>query len=196
MAEAITPINIIGAAIVTQLSLMFIMLSGIVCFEHNLGSRVSDIASASKGLILFVTIISIGGLVFTKEFSTVWQPLFSYELSTLLTWSKAIHLMFIMDIICVSFLVLGTGGSRDSAFSSIYFILPALAIFLRESTAAIILYTVLVSIMFILNIDLAEAIFGVRIDTDEKEASSSAYLFVSLACLALATIIGYITRPK
>jgi hypothetical protein len=56
--------------------------------------------------------------------------------------------MFTLDVLCVNFMVLGSGGARASPFSPIYFILPALAIFLRESPTRIWFYLILVLVVF------------------------------------------------
>ncbi len=57
-------------------------------------------------------------------------------------------LMFILNIICVTILVFLTGGGSESVFSPIYFIVPALAIFLREPLGRVITYLIAVSLAF------------------------------------------------
>ena len=70
----------------------------------------------------------------------------------------------------------------------IYFILPALSIFLREGLSLILLYLALVSILFTINM----FVFDYNRDEGSKKI---ALWFVSIACIGLATYIGYITRP-
>jgi hypothetical protein len=128
-------------------------------------------------------------LLFSDEFSIVWKPLFGGTTLPVIQWSNALFIMFTMNIICVTIIVSRTGGSRYSSFSPIYFILPALAIFLREPIGRIVLYTLFVSILFTWNV--------VRyFESDEVGRDSLAYWFVAIACLILATFIGYITRPQ
>ena len=198
MNQTINPVNITGAALITQISLITIMFLGALILK--LKSTASYIPHQFAWIILSFMLIGTGCLLFSDEFSTIWKPLFGDADLPVIKWSTALLIMFLTNIICVSILVSNTGGSRDSAFSPIYFILPALAIFLRESMGRIILYSVLVSIVFTWNLFRLSSMFVWSTYTPQQDEEnrniSIAYWMVSIACLILATFIGYITRPQ
>jgi hypothetical protein len=98
-------------------------------------------------------------------------------------------IVFLLDVFCSALLVHLTGGSFKSPFTPVYFILPAMAFFLRESPRRVILYTFLISVFFGLGF------LAPRRRPEEDVSPVGAYAFVSLACLALSVVIGYLTRP-
>lgn len=196
MKEAVSPINITAAALITQFSIIIIMFIGTTILRGGEKSipfyRYVPTSSFFSWLILSFALITIGSLIFCDEFSSIWRPLFDTTAFPTIRWSYSLLIMFTLNIICVSILVKGTGGSLISPFSHIYFTLPALAIFLREGFGRIIFYLVLVSVMFTYNLvyrdDLREEVGG--------QSRSFAYWFISISCFILATFIGYVTRPQ
>jgi hypothetical protein len=103
---------------------------------------------------------------------------------------------------CVTILVFLTGGGSESVFSPIYFIVPALAIFLREPLGRVITYLIVVSLAFtitLLRVDITESRIAPslrinRLDDSKGYADKIALWFVSISCFTFATYIGYITR--
>lgn len=189
MTETISTVNIAGAALITQISLLAIMAIGAMIIHFvETTSRYNPRYSVLGWIILVCSLLSLFFLVYSEEFSTLWKPVFRSTEPTLLRWSTSIYLMFLINIICVTILVRGTGGSTNSPFTPIYFILPALSIFLREGLARILLYLALVSLLFTINM----FVFDYNRDEGSKKI---ALWFVSTACFVLATYIGYITRP-
>lgn len=189
MTEVISTVNIAGAALITQISLLAIMTIGAIII-HFVGntSPYKPSYSALGWIILICSLLSLFSLVYSLEFSALWKPVFRSTEPTLLRWSTSILLMFLINIICVTILVRTTGGSVNSPFTPIYFILPALSIFLREGLARIMLYCALVSLLFSYNMLSADY------NRDEANMKFSLWV-VSIACFVLATYIGYITRP-
>ena len=117
--------------------------------------------------------------------ASVWGNLFQWHS---LVYSSLVA--FILDIAWVSIMVRMTGGSTVSAYSPIYFMLPPLAIFLRESQFHIIVYLFVVILSFSWNLSLK----GWEYD-HERSFPRLAYWVVSIISLLLTTFIGYITRP-
>ncbi len=193
MHEVITPVNITGAAFITQLSLVVIMFicAGALAWGNVYTSGEHFNATLIMIIIITLTLITFGCLAFSDEFSRIWQPLFGGTTMPLLRWSAALFIMFTLDIIGVTLMVAGSGGSQISGFSPIYFILPALAIFLREPLGRIIFYLILISIVFSINLSKS-----LRAENIGGRMGRIAYWFVSIACFVLATFIGYITRPR
>jgi len=111
------------------------------------------------------------------------------DVHTALTrWSTALLVVFLADIACCVILVMGTGGSYRSPFSPVFFILPALAFFLRESPHRIVIYTGFICASFSVSLAAHD-------NREGGESPTDAYWFVSIACLILSTTIGYVTRP-
>lgn len=192
MGEAVNPINITGAALITQLSLIMVMFIGTLMLKESYipFSRQNYKWHTLAWIILTLALITLGCLLFSDEFSTIWKPLFGNTSLPVIKWASALFIMFSMNIVCVALLISRTGGLRNSSFSPIYFILPALAIFLREPIERIVIYTLFISMFFTWN--LVRYLWSH--DTDEVPQASLAYWFVAIACLMLATYIGYITR--
>jgi hypothetical protein len=69
--------------------------------------------------------------------------------------------------------------------------LPALAIFLREPPERFLSYTVGAAVLFLL-VQADSAWHTIQENPRHQMASS----FVTLACLALSTMVGYATRPQ
>lgn len=195
MPEPVTPVNISAAALIAQFCILIIMSvsAAIARISDEINwNDASEISAVFAWIILFFALVTMGCLVFSDEFAVIWKPLFGTLEFPAIPWSTALLIVFTLDIICVTILVAMTGGSRLSAFSPIFFILPSLAIFLRESLGRILFYLVLVAVSF--------SVTGLRGSTwvthEESRQRWLSYWFVSIACLGLATFIGYITRPR
>lgn len=189
MSESIGTVNIAGAALITQISLLGIMAIGAMIIHFvETTSQYNPRYSVLGWIILISSLLSLFFLVYSEEFSMLWKPVFRTTEPTLLLWSTSILLMFLINIACVTILVRATGGSTGSPFTPIYFILPALSIFLREGLRRILLYLAVVSILFTVNMFVFDY-------NREERSKKVAPWFVSIACFALATYIGYITRP-
>jgi hypothetical protein len=91
--------------------------------------------------------------------------------------------------------MIGTGGAKGSPFTSVLFLIPALAIFLREPPKHFLGYAAFIGILYVWS--LARE----RLDDDDpmEEATRGAvnlsHGVVNVTCLAVAMLTGYITRP-
>ncbi|MCX5800893.1 MAG: hypothetical protein NTX17_05840 [Candidatus Eisenbacteria bacterium] len=196
MHEVIGPVNLVAAALITQLSLAAIVFLAVLVLQSgDLPVTVSQRPARSVGLhlvTLAAALITVGLLVFSDEYSTIWRPLFGTSSHSGVPWSWALFFVFLLNILWITVLVVTTGGSESSPFGPIYFLLPALAIFLREPLHRAGLYLLLIVVSFTLNFFIA---------SDKGKARGGrrrpyAYWFVSVACFALATFVGYVTRPR
>lgn len=195
MDASISPVNITAAAVITQLLLIVIMVVGAAILKR--GEPWSPVyhqaTSRFPWTILLLSIITIGALVFSKELTPIWQPLFGGAPFPGVSSSVALFLMFTLDSVCVASLVWFTGGSRQSAFGPVFFILPALAIFLREPLVKLFFYVVLVGVLFSFCLLAADSPHG---RGEGTRTDRVAYWFVAIACLLLTTFVGYLTRPR
>lgn len=195
MIQSVSPVNIIAAAVIIQFSLMLIFA---FCAIFLRGKRKRFMTEPEpttywgfSGIVLAFSLMTIGLLVFSDEFSNVWKPLFGEFNFRGIEWSKAFFLIFTLDIVWVSIMVGMTGGSAVSALSPIYFILPALAIFLRESLSSILIYLILIIASFSWNLT-----FNLGDYDEDRSSPRLAYWIVSVASVILTTCIGYLTRPR
>lgn len=153
-----------------------------------------DKCSALMTPIVILTLVALGILMFTDAFVGLWQPLFSKVHPTFhpIQWPFAMTIVFNVDILIVSYLVFKSGGSRNSPFQPVFFLIPTLAIFLREPARWVVFYAGLVALLFlILNGDESHR-------PEEKHNTppfTRSYLAVSIACLVVATLIGIMTAP-
>jgi len=193
--DSVNPSNITGAAVIAQFAIIVIMFVGAAILHKGEEtapfyygrSRFSHLGWK----ILAFALLTIGCLLFSDEFSKLWRPLLEDVSIPTLPWRLAVLVMFLSDIVLVTILVSNTGGSKDSAFAPLFFLLPTLAILLREPLGRLLLYVSLTivsfSIMFYRNF---------AVDRDSEQSKPVAYLIVSIACFILATFIGYVTRIK
>jgi len=140
-------------------------------------------------ILLTFALVTMGLLIFSDQFWAFWRPLSADVRIIAVTWSTALLWVFVSDIVCSAVLVYLTGGSYGSPFTPVYFILPAMAFFLRESPRRIVFYVFGIAIVFSLGLNYKE---GGR---NRNSPPEGAYWFVSVSCLFLSALIGYLTRP-
>ena len=181
-------VSIIPTALIAQISILAIMCIG--SFLIALDQRE---ALGAGFIILALTLLTIIPLMLTSGYSAFWTPRFGASPDMGIHHSTSMVLMFLLDILALSLFVWKTGGSLNSPFQAIYFLLPALAIFLREPKNRLLLYFVLITISF----SLLMSIVHKRSWYDSSvRIHRVAYWFVAVACFALAMYIGYITQPS
>jgi hypothetical protein len=191
----VSPVAVVGGAMIAQVSLIGIMLIGGLFIRRS--DRVARLWNRStlaifSWLILALAVTTLGILGTTDAFSSVWVPLFGEgNLPALFGWSSALRITIVLDILAVTVLVLGTGGAKNSPFQPLYFLIPTLAIFLREPKAWIATYVVLASLAF--SVSLANRPVHQQ---DEQGRWLVAYWFVTISSFVLAAYIGVVTRPS
>jgi len=195
LGEPVTPIGITAAALIMQFSLVVIMFAA--AFIMRIGVRHSPFwregqdTSASLWLLIAFSLLTIGILLISEEFSTMWVPLFGSVDLPGLSWSASLAVVFTADLVCISALAAATGGSSLSPFAPLYFVMPPLSIFLRSSLVQVVCYFLLASVLFSLGLRSAR---GIDLGVSEMRARTASWV-VAIACFALATLVGYLTRP-
>ncbi len=188
----VNPINITSAAIITQFSVGTIMFIGALILYGGRGVVPSyrdtgpDFSKLAWVIIAFI-LLTLGCLVFSDEFSKLYQPLFRSASFPLLRWSVALLVVYTLNVVCVAILVVSTGGSRTSPFSPLYTTFLALAIFLREPLGHVLYYLILTSISFSLTFKSKEI--------EELNSPKLSFWVISVFSMILAVFVGYITRP-
>ncbi len=192
-----TPATLTTALLWTQVFLLLIIFSGI--FVLRAGEARFSMFSYNPRLattmlpflVLGFSLTTLSILVFSQDFILLTKPIFGDVILPNINRNNAFLSVFLLDIFGTAFLIWITGGSKDSPFSATLFNLPALSIFLRETPQRFFLYTSLTVFLFILlsrKNGLSRAVL-------ENTRHNLAFQIVSLGCLALATLVGYITRP-
>ena len=183
--------TITGAALIAQFLICAIIAVGMVIIQITEGDvywRQALNYSHMFLSIIFFSFLTLGLLLFSDAFATLWKPLIGNGNLYFLSWSIALFFVFIIDILWVCIMVSQTGGGKDSAFNPIFFLLPVLAIFLRQPIGRIFFY------LFLIVVTFSFVVFKKFYFKEQK--SNLSYRFVSLACFAVAAYIGIITRPN
>lgn len=191
--EVLKPVSVIGAAILMQISLLAIIFFGTVLRTSSKYGmkKISSGAIYATGLMLAIFTIPI--LVLSENLYAMWAGIMGDLQLPTITHSVAMMLVFIFNIATTILLVSLTGGTSRSQYTSILFLIPTLAIFLRETPIKFLTYTLVVAGYYLLSYSARRAI-SLSV-AEEFKGDSAAHAAVNIGCLVLATITGYITRP-
>lgn len=191
--EIAPEISLAGAALVMQISLIGIMAVGAASLSVLSYFKLSGFAPVILGL----TLLSVIALLFSNAFAATWTPTFELDASrvVVLAWPTSLLMIFSLDLVALVILVGISGGSRESPFTPMYFIIPPLAIFLRDSMGHVLFYLVSSLALFSLNFHTLTARRPIDWDWRDEGSRSVAYWLVSVLCVVLATLVGFLTRP-
>ncbi len=135
---------------------------------------------------LAIALASIIALLISDDFYGIWSPIFQgVEINTL-SASNAIYLVFILDLILVSYLIYTSGGAKSSPFLTAIFTLPALGIFLRLPPTAFVTFALIATLLYL---------FLFIVPIERNQSAQKAAAFMNISCLLLSMLTGYITRP-
>lgn len=138
--------------------------------------------------LLVLLLVTLGLLLSTSEMSGSWTALFRNTSFSGISRDIAMPVVFVIDILITARLVHRSGGSLDSPFQPVFFLIPTLALLLYEPSMRIALYSFLVSALFVV-------LLAVRpLHASLRPAARRAYALVSIASLGLAVAIGLLTR--
>lgn len=190
MPTTITSGNIMAAALVMQVCLGVIFGIGAwtiwIQSSHIFGKR--EYLLIPWAILLFTLITAII-LIFSAPFAPYWGPLLGDISFSGINQGLSLLITFLATIFEVHWLIGKTGGSARSIFSPVLFSLPALAIFLRDTSWHLGLYVTLIMVTFSWNL-LKES------EEDRDIENASGLWLIAISCLLLTTFIGFITRPK
>jgi hypothetical protein len=194
VSSSLEPINIAAAGLIAQFFLLTMIFAVSLVLRSGEPQRAiweADRPTANPflGYVAASTLFTIGCLGFTKPLISLWRPLLGISLASVDS-STAMMVTFVGDIILVAKLVSATGGSWVSPFNPMYFVVPVLAIFLREPLPHVLGYSFLVFALFSWTFSREDD--PTRMVGGSKR--SLAYWLVSSSCFALSTFIGIITR--
>ncbi|MCZ8158499.1 MAG: hypothetical protein O9256_01155 [Rhizobiaceae bacterium] len=193
--QSIQPINVAAATLLVQVLFLAILgTAGRLYRARRWSMRPissGDIGDLPPGLlrttpITFLALASFTLLLLSDDLYRIWSPLFQGVGISTFQSSTAIFLVYLLNLWAVGFLMFETGGSQSSPFVSALFTVPALAIFLRMPPWAFITIAAISALIYLLL--LAPGI-------SRKQPSQAPTAFMNIACLVLAMLTGYVTRP-
>ncbi|MBU6417546.1 MAG: hypothetical protein KJS83_10300, partial [Xanthomonadaceae bacterium] len=150
MQGGITPSNIVGAALLMQLSIFIIVSVALAILPEIVrsysvlrGDEYTRVRTQKiYWIVLALFLITLVLLLFSDAFAAIWGPMYRIDGKALLTWSTSLMFVFLVDYLLLGALCYFTGLS-GSPFITIIIALPALAIFLRESIGRVCWYAVI-----------------------------------------------------
>lgn len=190
---SVQPLNVVGVAFVFQVMFAIILFTTGHMAQVN-GNLRSNEKKHEDGPILLLTLVAFVILVLSEEFYSIIQPMFNGASLNTLRTSTAIFSVLLLDTMLVCYLVVKTNGSHKSPFTSAFFIIPAIAIFLRMSPTVFWALTFATIVMYVIGASLVSESRTNESFSSEK-AARSATVFMNISCLLLSMITGYITRP-
>ena len=201
MIQSIRPATIASASIVIQICLLIIAYGalGLLSMSKSFGVQ----ARSSYSTLVVWLLMALVLLVMGEDLYATWGSILGQVTLPTVPRNYTFLAVFVLDIVFLTILVLRTGGTRNSPFTSVLFLLPALAIFLREPAWRFLSYAVVVGMIYAMLLrtriqQYDERLYRASFEDSEKRDllyADRAAVWTNLTCLALATLIGYITRP-
>jgi hypothetical protein len=187
------PVSLATAFVLTQLLLLALVFLGAFLLKSGeLRPTVYQRMPALNlyGLVAGFTLLTLALLVFSEDMLSISRPVFGDLQFPSISKSHAFLIVFLADLFGAAILIRLTGGSLISPFSPILFVLPALAIFLREPPGRFLTYAGLTAYFFI------QAGWGLTHSyIQNNRMYRLTFYVVTLGCLAISTMVGYVTRP-
>lgn len=191
--QSVQPLNVIGVTLLFQI--LFVAMLGIAKLLSAAGEeQMRPQKNKEIAAILITTLVSITALLLTNEFYAILQPMFNGATINSFTTSAALLIVFLLDIFLVGYLIISTGGSSNSPFTTALFTLPAIAIFLRMSPNQFMFLTALTAILYLVFL-LPIYSMQTQFQRQAFRGGQKATAFINIACLVLSMVTGYITRP-
>lgn len=193
--QSIQPLNVAAATLLVQVLLLAILGTAGRLYRARLNgippATTSNLYELPPGLLrttplTFLALSSFTLLLLTDDLYGIWSPLFQGVGITTFKSSTAILLVYLLNLWAIGYLMFQTGGSQSSPFTSALFTIPALAIFLRMPPWAFMTVALFSGLIYLVLLALP---FG------RPQPSRAPTAFLNIACLALAMLTGYVTRP-
>ena len=130
-------------------------------------------------------------LIFSHGFSAWFRTYVNFDIPGFRD-GVSLFVMFTVNAALMTYLVGLTGGSLTSPFTPMFFILPALAIFLGVHNPWLTIYGAMVALLFVLMLAASQP-------PDAREHRSSlklAYAVISVLCFALTMFIGSFVQKQ
>ena len=189
-------LTIASGTLLSQVLVLVILALGALLLSQPYGrlrerSRIP--LPSHPALILGMTLFTLVPLLLSHGFAPAWRPLVGTLAPSAISDGWTMLIVLVVDILGLSVLVAATGGSQQSPFQAVYFLLPTLALFLRQSPTRVLVTATVVFVSFSVLMGPRHFHNGHGYGGDRHNAIS--YWFVSMASLAVAVYIGLATTP-
>lgn len=195
MAQSLKAINVVGATIVIQVCLIMIMTIGVFLYRRTAYAIDHSWRTRPYAALLWLSLLTTLLIVFSDDFYAVWAPMLGDAQLFSVSRGNSFSLVFVTDIVVSGWLIKNTGGANKSPFTTILFLLPSLAIFLREPPLRFCLYAVFSAFVYLILSSLPVYNDGDALSGPALESHVSSK-WVNISSLLLTMFIGYITRPE
>jgi len=201
MEHPIQSVTLASGSLIVQLCLLAVAFAALRLLTKSRSAI--QVAKESNGTLVSWALLTFAIIFIGEDYYRLWGPILGeIELPTI-PRNYAFLAVFVLDIVFITILILRTGGAKNSPFTSMLFLLPTLAIFLREPAVRFISYAVAVGLIYTFILRKRLYVQAPDFDWDEYDGPSKedrrvedhATIFANVMCLLVATLIGYITRP-
>lgn len=184
------PVKFALAAAVTHIVLVFIIMVGLLLVDFK-----DDRKPAKSNIyvwMIFYSLISLFVLLMSSPLYNSFKSVFNFHLNIDMSPTVSVYVFLACEYILFWRVIHITGGSKDSPFTPTLFMLPPTSIFLRLQSPAILTATTVAILIYS---------YYLYPGTSSENATSNhknyrwAICWVSVACLLLTMVIGYLTRP-
>lgn len=194
-APSITQLTVVATILVIHLLLLLILGYGLSVLQrqeqsfgvHSLGSPIL----LWRVLVVF-SVFGMAPIVISEDFYPVWGPAFPSVAVPTVSAPATLAVYLCFAWMCATVFVARTGGSIYSPFTPVLLALPALAIFLRAAPMLFVAVAAAVAIVYLLTA-------GISVpppkEFEARAFASTAHKVVTLCMLALAMLVGFVTRP-
>lgn len=200
----VQPVGLLGATLAVQLCVMLLVAvtNRVLPQEGRLLLRPS-----CDQAVLWMALTTVFCIVASDDLYRLTAPMFGdLAFSGALSRDTTFGALFVTDLLLVFRLIHVTGGSKSSPFTGLLFLLPTVAIFLREPPTRFLSYAALTAILYCLGLlierspggpvdILRGALSGSPPDYSIVRTNTPAHAIVNLGCLAIGITTGYVTRP-
>ncbi len=137
-------------------------------------------------------LFTVACLIFSDDILGSAKPLFPGIDVGGIPRTAAIPIVLGLDLLGAAWLTAKSGGSQFSPFAPLLFLFPTVSILLREPPRHFLLYAVGAACLFVLTATDTRRYSAFSNETGAKRA----FLIVSLGCLGLTTLVGFVTLPR
>lgn len=189
----ITTTTLASGALIAQALVLGILGIAVLILRERSYFTYRDPNAHFPVVALVIVFLTLGPLLLSEGLTALWRPLLGTFRPVTVAHHTATLIIFVVDILCIAYLVAHTGGSQNSPFQAMFFLMPTLAIFLREPVASLLTYVALVATSFSFLLVWLPALDYTPYSGAKHRL---AYWFVSLASCFVAVFIGYYTSPR
>lgn len=200
----VLPVGLVGATLLVQLGILFLIFltNRVLPF----GGAVPIQTKCDKA-VLVLSLVTVSCVIFSDDLYKLSAPMFG-DLVPISGISRGttFAVLFVADLVVVFRLIHVTGGSKSSPFTTLLFLIPTLAIFLREPPSRFLIYGLVAGFLYLFGLVVERRgrheiyIGSSRSQSVNEEyalikTDTPAHAMINMGCLLIGLVTGYVTRP-